>query len=254
MARQLPFEVAPTQQYHQIGDEERGVLKFRKRRSISIPERLAVKEVDDGDPIFLAVAEFAVKVSRDVLQGQELHEVYSAVVGALNALQSASIPSFRPLEAQIALAFPQELQALAQRQNANTEALIVRQATVMIQNRLTGCQDWTDDDTAALDSEQLIVQIALFYRQEASGGAIEAATDAAKQLEELKATLGKLQQEAGSPSLSPTGPESTGDAETPTQAALSLVPIDSAPLPSPTSSTPSTPRRSGNARGSTTKS
>ena len=255
MARSLPFEVAPTQQYHQIGDEERGILKFRRRRSISIPERLSALEVDESEAIFKAVADLSVLIHREPkFATHELHEVYLAAVGAMDAMAISGTPTFQPLEAEIALAYTAELQALNRRREANNEAVIIRQATVMIQHRLTGCRDWTDDDTKALDSEQLIAAIAMFYRDEASGGSVSAATTAVRQLEELKAELGKLQQDPGSQPPNPTGDASTGDAEAPTQETQTSLPSDSDPSPSPTSSTPSTTRRSGNGKGSTTKS
>lgn len=260
MARQLPFEVAPTQRYQEIGDEQRGILKLRQRGGISIKERMAVIEVDRSEELFKALADFCVSAYKEAeeasaLGNAELHEVYLAAASVLDMMQSGGNPAMKPLEAELALKYTDQLQAMHRDRVANSENLIVRQATVMIQNRLANCADWTDEDTKALDSEQLIVKIALFYREEANGGgnAAQTTADAVKQLEELKAALGKLRTEAGTLSQSPTGAESTGAAETPIPAVESLNPTDSEISPSPTCSMPSTPPPSGKGKGFTEK-
>jgi hypothetical protein len=261
MARQLPFEVAPTQRYQEIGDEQRGILKLRQRGSVSIKERMALVEVDRSEELFKALADFSVKVHREAeepspLASAELHEVYLAAATVLDMLRAGGNPAMNRLEAELALNHTDELWAMHRDRVANSENLIVRQATIMIQNRLANCADWTDEDTKALDSEQLIVKIALFYREESNGGgnAAQTTADAVKQLEELKAALGKLRTEAGALQSSPTGEASTGAAETLTPAAESLNPTDSEISPSPTCSMPSTPQPSGKGKGFTEKS
>ena len=244
MARPLPFEVQPTVRYHEIGDEEsgRGVLKFKKRGTLSINERREIAEADKSAELFEVIARFCVRIHQEaeatsVIAEKELVDVYLATRRILQAMRESSLPALNDIETEIALRFPSELQSFKRSDLANDEAVIIRQATVMIRSRLRDCEDWTDEDTRQLDSEKLIVEIASFCRDEANGGAVSAVVDVAKQLEELQEALGKLQTKAGSLLQSPTGEPSTGDADSPSPALPSSPPSDSE------TSTPSTPSR-----------
>ena len=253
MARSLPFEVQPTARYETIGDESsgNGVLRFRVKGALSIAERLQVAEADRSDDIFRITGELANNAAKAI--GEEPAACYMALRSILNKLDSSTLPELDPLEGRIALSLTDEVQALHRERIANNEAIIVRQATVMIQNRLKGCEDWSDEDTAELDSEQLIVQIAMLYRKEMMAAAgNDSIEDTAKQLEELREALGKLQQVAGS-LPPPTGDASTGSAVSTTPAPMSSAPNDSHPTPLNTSPVPSKRRRGVSSSVSTTK-
>lgn len=253
MARSLPFEVQPTARYETIGDESsgNGVLKFRVKGSVSIAERLEVAEVDRSDAIFRVTGKLSNRIAKE--RSHDPTAVYMALRSLLDKLDSSTFPPLDALEGEIALGYTDDLQALHYERTANNEAIIVRQATVMIRRRLKGCDDWTDEDTAELDSEQLIVQIAMLYRKEmmAAAGA-DSIEDTAKQLEELREALGKLQQVAGN-LPPPTGDASTGSVDSTTPALMSSAPNDSHPTPLNTSPVPSKRRRGVSSGGSTTK-
>jgi hypothetical protein len=262
MPRPLPFDVAPTQAHHEIGTAETGILRFRVRRGISVAERLAIREVDESDAIFQSVAELCLRIHSEssgpdaptgALQGLQLHEVYLAVNGALNLLAQSTEPPLGPAEAAVALGYREDMQQLKAAREENSERIIIRKATTMIQNRLQGCADWTDEDTAAIDNEGMIIDIAMLYGREAAGNSGEEAASIMRQMQEIQDALGKLQPEPGSPPPNPTGQTSTGDAVLPTPAIPTSAPSASGSSPSATSSRRSKPPAATNASGSPTR-
>lgn len=253
-ARQLPFEVAPTVRYHEIGDAEsgQGLLKFRRKDTLSIGERLEVQEVDQFADLFQRQAALCRTIEEEASQGMTQGQIYNTLRDLCQKIQAGVFPPLTEAEAAIALNYTDDVLSLAQAINANQERVILRQATCMIRNRLQNCADWTDADTSELDSEKLIAEIALFWAQESMGGKQPTTADAAQQLQELEEALGKLREASGSPPT-PTGEASTGDAEPPTPALQSLSPTASETSPSNTSSTRSRRPRTAKPSGSTTK-
>jgi len=255
MARALPFETAPVPAFHEIGSAESGKLKFRQLRAVSIAERTAVREADRSDELFVAMGELADVIHREAntlkdqagdLQTSPYVEIcresrakaYDCLQLAIAALDAGGLPRGAGPEVELALRHTEAVQAMQQQKAQNSEALVIRQATVMIRSRLQNTADWTDDDTRELDSEALILDIALFYQQEQAGlDGVAGLQEQRKQLQELEEALGKLLPAAGSPPPIPTGERSTGSAELPTQAAPSLSEIGLATSQSPTSST-----------------
>ncbi len=263
MPRTLPFDVAPTEAHHEIGAAESGILRFRVRRGISIAERLAVREVDQSDAIFKEVAELCLQIHRDgsaadaadgPLKGLQLHEIYLAVNAVLNLLAQSTEPLLGPVEAAVALCYREEVQHLKEAREASSEAVITRKATTMIQHRLNGCADWSDDDTKAIDCEGMIIDIAMLYNREAAGSSSEEAAGIMRQMQEIQDALGKLQLEPGSPPPNPTGQTSTGAAEPPTPAIPTSAPSASGSSASPTSSRRSKRPAGTNANASPTRS
>lgn len=261
MPRLLPFDTAPVPAFHEIGTAESGKLKFRQLRAVSIAERLAVREADGSDALFVKMGELADKIHKEakaLLAADELTpyaticsesraKAYDCLQLAIAALDAGGLPRGAGPEMDLALRHTEAVRALQQQKSQNSEALVIRQATVMIQQRLQGTADWTDDDTRALESEALILDIALFYQQEQAGmDSVAGLQEQRKQLQELEEALGKLLPAAGSPPPIPTGERSTGSAELPTQAAPSLSEIGLATSQSPTSSTRPPRRRRQN--------
>jgi hypothetical protein len=228
MPRLLPFETAPAPLTEEIGTPETGILRFRKIGAVSIGERQAVRAVDVSDDIFRQEAELVGMIHGGANETRTRAEIYAELQAAIAGVSN-----------ELALAMADEVQQLRQQKETNGQAVVIRKATTMIQNRLQGCADWTDEDTTELDSEALILAIAAFYDHEMLGIAGSAAlADAQKQLKELEETLGKLQPEPGNPPPTLTGGTSTGDAEPPTPEPLSLSQSGLAISQSPTSSTP----------------
>lgn len=228
MTRTLPFETAPAPLTEEIGTAETGILRFRKVGSISIAERIAVRAIDVNDDVFRQAACLVALVHSKEGEQRSRAEIYAELQDALAGVTN-----------ELALAMPDEVQELRQQKEANSQAVIIRKASTMIQNRLQGCADWTDEDTTELGSEALILAIAAFYDNEMIGIAGAAVLqDAQKQLKELEEALGKLRPEPGSQPPIPTGATSTGDAEPPTQEVLSLSQSGLAVSQSPTSSMP----------------
>jgi hypothetical protein len=259
-ARQLPFEVAPTVRYHEIGDAEsgQGLLKFRRKDTLSIGERLEVQEVDQSADLFQRQAALCRTIEEssgdapEALKALTPGQIYNTLRDLCQKVQAGVFPPLSEAETAIALNHTDDVLSLAQAINANQEGVILRQATCMIRNRLRNCADWTDADTRELDSEKLIAEIALFWLQESMGGKASTTADAAQQLQELEEALGKLREASGSPP-SPTGEASTGDAEPLTQEHQSSSPTDSEISLSNTSPTRSRKLRTGKPSGSTTK-
>ena len=260
MARALPFETAPVPAFHEIGSAESGKLRFRQRRTVSIAERTAVREADGSDALFVAMGELADRIHQEAkaltaggdtspyatICSESRAKAYDCLQLAIAALD-AGLPRGAGPEVELLLRHIEAVQPLQQQKAANSEALVIRQATVMIQNRLQGTADWTDDDTRALDSEALILDIALFYQQEQAGlDGVAGLQEQRKQLQELEEALGKLLPAAGSPPPTPTGESSSGDAAPPTPAAPSLSESGLATSQSPSSSTRPPRRRRPN--------
>jgi hypothetical protein len=248
MPRQLPFEVAPTVRYHEIGDADsgRGLLKFRVKGTLSINERLAVQEVDDHDAIFLEMAALVQKIEQDpgpCTEPPSPGVIYMAVRELIFKMQQQQFPPLEGMEAFIAVKFTEDVQALSDRTTVNNERLIIRQATTLIRTRLNGCSDWTDDDTRELDSEKLIAEIAALWNREGMGGTTEV-VDPAQQLQELEDALGKLREAVGSLPPNPITPPSTGDHEPHTQEHQSSARNNSETTALSTSRKPSNKRRS----------
>lgn len=243
MTRDLPFEIRPTVQYHEIGDgEAQGLLKFRRVGGVSIPERNAVIELDRHGELFVTTAAFCQQVQTDkaiALADEGLATIYQAVDQTVDSLRATGRPGDNPLHVELALTYAKSLLEQAAERDAMGEAMLVRKATTMIQNRLRGCQDWTDDDTLALDRDGLIVEIAAFYDREAAGMFEGATGSLQEQIRRLEADLGKQLLASGNPSPTPTGESSTGSADSSTEPHLSSDPIASAVSPSATSSRPS---------------
>lgn len=262
MARALPFETAPVPAFHEIGTAESGKLKFRQLRAVSIAERTAVREADRSDDLFVAMGELADKIHREAntlkdqagdrqtspyieICSETRAKAYDCLQLAIAVLDAGELPRGAGPEVELALRHTEAVRVLQQQKSQNNEARVIRQATVMIQQRLQGCSDWTDHDTRALDSEALILDIALFFQQEQAGlDGVVALQEQRKQLEEIEEALGKLLPATGSPPSIPTGETSTGSAAPPTQVAQSLNHSVSATSPSPTSSMPSPPPES----------
>ncbi len=252
MARALPFETAPVPAFHEIGTAESGKLKFRQLRAVSIAERTAVREADGSDALFVKMGELADKIHGEACRlvhddgvetpyaticSESRAKAYDCLQLAIAALDAGGLPRGAGPEVELALRHTEAVRALQQQKAQNSEALVIRQATVMIQSRLQGTADWTDDDTRALDSEALILDIALFYQQEQAGmDSVAGLQEQRKQLQELEEALGKLLPAPGSPPPIPTGESSTGSAEPPTQVAPSLSESGLATSQSPTSS------------------
>lgn len=245
MTKALPFEIEPTVQYQEIGNgEEQGLLKFRRVRGISIPERKAVTELDQHGPLFVRTAGFCRQVQEDKatkLAQESLATIYLAVDQVVTNLRATGRPGENPLHVELALVYPEVLLALGQDHDALQEALLVRKATTMIRTRLRNCQDWTDDDTRTLDRDNLIVEIAGFYDQEAAGVFDGVTSSLQEQVKRLEADLGKLLEASGNLSPTPTGGSSTGSADSSTELPLSSAPTDSEASASATSSRPSKP-------------
>ena len=228
MPSALPFETAPAPQTEEIGTPQTGILRFRKLNSISISEREAVRAVDSADDLFRQCASLVAMIHGKEGETRTRAEIYAELQQALAGSSN-----------ELALEMPDVIQELRQQKDNNGQAIVIRKATTMIQHRLTGCADWTDDDTLELDTEALVLAIAAFYDREMIGVMGSAAlVDVQKQLDQLEEALGKLQQEPGSPPPTPTGETSTGDAEPPTREPLSLSQSGLAASQSPTSSTP----------------
>ena len=248
MPRQLPFEVAPTVRYHEIGDADsgRGLLRFRVKGTLSLNERLAVQDVDDHDAIFLEMAALVRKIEQNpgpCTEPTSPGVIYMALRGLIFKMQQNQFPPLEGMEAFIAVNFTEDVQALSDRATENTERMIIRQATTLIRTRLKNCAEWTDDDTRELDSEQLIADIAALWNREGMGGNTEA-VDPARQLQELEDALGKLREAAGSLPQGPTTPLSTGDAVAPIQEDQNSAKSDSGTTALSTSRKPSNRRRS----------
>jgi hypothetical protein len=255
MARALPFDTAPVPAFHEIGTAESGKLKFRQLRAVSIAERTAVREANGSDALFVAMGELADKIHQEAkalqdeagdrqtspyatICSESRAKAYDCLQLAIAALDAGGLPRGSGPEVELALRHTESVRQLQQQKAQNSEALVIRQATVMIRSRLQGTADWTDDDTRALDSEALILDIALFYQQEQAGmDSVAGLQEQRKQLQELEEALGKLLPAPGSPPPTPTGESSTGDAALPTQAAPSLSESGLATSQSPTSST-----------------
>ncbi len=252
----LPFLVKPRPSFEEIGSDESGKLRFRKQLSIGPAERLAVKEVDRSNELFEALAKMTDRLHKEAKEqrshgrdtmfaltcSRSLADAYVVLLQAVTMIEQGGIPIGDPAAVEIALAHQQTVRELALQKAANTDAIIIRKATVMIQRRLHGCADWTDADTEKLDNEALVLAIAMFFDREVSGmDTIAGLEQKHKALEELQEALGKLRQEPGSHQPIQTGQSSTGDAPPPTPAETSSAPIASESSPSPTSSARSLP-------------
>jgi hypothetical protein len=253
---QLPFAVEPRPSFQEIGSDESGKLRFSQQRSIALAERIAVKEVDRSDELFEALAKetdsLHKEANRQRNEGQEtafaltcsksLADAYFALLDAIALIEHGGIPKGDSAAVEIALRHREAVRELAMQKAQTTDALIIRKATVMIQRRLPNCGDWTDADTEALDSEALVLEIAMFFDQELSGmDALDGIQQKRDALEALQEALGKLLPATGSEPPTPTGESSTGDAPVPTPDETSSDLIASETCPSPTSSTPSLP-------------
>lgn len=229
--KDLPFVVKPRQDVRDVGDEDVGILRLPVFRSLTLQERLLVREVDRGDDLFKATADLVIEIvnrrAPDPLpegydRERETITTYTAVTRILATLGGTAV-ALAPSEALISVLFAEELHGLHRRISDNEEMKIVRAATAVISSRLDGYQEWSDDDTRRLP-EGLITAVSDFYQSELTHGAEP--KDSKQLQEELEVALGELRPADGSRPPNPTGKKSSGGSATRSRRRRSSTPTD----------------------------
>lgn len=230
--KDLPFVVKPRQEVRDVGNEDVGVLRFPVFRSVTLEERIMVREVDQGDALFKATADLVIEIvnrrAPDPLpegydRDQEITNTYAAVTRILASMGGAAV-ALAPSEAVVSVLFSEELRALHQQSTSNEEAKIVRACSAIIASRLDGYGEWTDSDTRRLP-EDLISAIFGFYQAELAHAAEP--MDVEQQQKALEAALGELRPADGSRPPNPTGKVSSGGSATRSRRRRSSDPIAS---------------------------
>lgn len=230
--KDLPFVVKPRQDVRDVGNEDVGILRFPVFRSVTLEERLQVREVDQADELFKATADLVIEIvnrrTPDPLpegydRDSEIASTYAAVTRILAAMGGTSI-DLAPSEAVISVLFSEELRALHKRSTDNEEAKIVRACTAMIGSRLDGYSDWADADTRRLP-EDLITAVFRFYQSELSHAAEPLSVE--QQQQALATALGELRPADGNHPPNPIGRPSTGGSATRSRRRRSSTPIAS---------------------------
>jgi hypothetical protein len=259
MPPSLPFHVKPRQETRDVGSPDIGVLRLPVFRSLTLAERIQVREVDRSDDLFKATAELVITITDrqapDPLpdgydRQAEITRHYAALTRILGSMGGAAV-NLEPSEAIISVLFAEEIRELQRQSEANEEAKIVRACTAILSSRLEECADWTDDDTRTLP-EDLISAIFAFFQAEQAH--LAEPIDVAQQQKALEAALGELRPADGSRPPNPTGGPSSGASGMPSPAVMSSAPSDSGSSPSATSSKPAKPRRRSNGADSITTS
>lgn len=248
--KSLPFVVKPRQETRDVGNPDTGILRFPVFKSVTLAERIMVREVDQSDEVFKATADLVIRIvdrqAPDPLpegydRQQEITRTYATVTRILGSMGGAAV-SLEPYEAMISVLFAEEIRDLQRMSEQNEEGKIVRACTAIISSRLEGYEDWSDEDTRKLP-EDLIGAVFGFYQTELAR--MNEPLDLEQQQKMLEAALGELKPEDGSRPPNPTGEPSSGNSET-----LSLAPASSAQKRSPRSPSSTSSRRSKQPSGS----
>jgi hypothetical protein len=247
--KSLPFHVKPRQETRDVGNPDTGILRFPVFLSLTLAERIQVREVDRSDDVFKATADLVISIvdrqSPDPLpegydRQQEIARVYAIVNRLIESPQDDAV-GLPPEEVVIMVLFADDISEVRRQSEQNEEAKIVRACTAIIGSRLEGYDDWSDDDTSKLP-EDLISAVFDFYRAELAH--MSDAPDLDQLRKNLEDALGELQMADGSRPPNPTGEPSSGDSATLSPEPESFIPSDSPISPSPTFSKPSRrPRR-----------
>lgn len=250
MTAALPFKVSPSATTREVGTPAVGVLVFPVHGSLLWAERDALRQLDEREDPFAAVAKLALAIAE--AEGMEPVQAFQFVEKVLGSGIGASLPAGHGLSAEdqaIRLRHLDALRAFVTGAMGRGVRRQVALVTAGIRCRLQGCEGWTDADTQRLP-EALIEAIAEFMASEEA-----AATEAkARTTAELAEALGKSLPAPTSDPPSPTGEPSSGTSSEPSPATPASPPSDSASSPSALSPAPSKRRTSRTARPSTRRS
>lgn len=239
--RSLPFHVKPRQETRDVGNPDTGILRFPVFRSVTLAERIQVREVDRSDDVFKATADLVISIvdrqapdplPEDYDRQREITRTYAMVTRILGSMGGAAV-NLEPAEAVISVLFADAIREVQRLSEQNEEGKIVRACTAIIGSRLEGYEDWSDDDTRKLP-EDLIGAVFGFYQAELAH--MSEPMDMSQQQAALEAALGELRPEDGSRPPNPTGEPSSGSSETPSPVPVSSAASSSDASPSPTSS------------------
>ena len=246
----LPFKVSPATSTREVGSPSVGVLVFPVHGSLLWAERDALRQLDEREDPFSAVAKLALAIAE--AEGLEPVQAFGVVERILGSGIGASLPAGHKLSTEdqaIRLRHLERIRAFVTSAMGRGVRRQVALVTAGIRCRLQGCEDWSEVDTQRLP-EALIEAVAEFMASEESAG-MEAK---ARTTAELAEALGKSLPEPTADPPSPTGQPSSGDSSEPIQGTIDSVPSASPSSPSASSPAPSKRRTGRTARSSTRRS
>lgn len=227
---QLPFVVAPKRETRTISATINGEtcsLEFPVFGSLLAGEEVAIRDSDYQAAVYRESSRLADAL---VAEGIEEVEAQRVAIRCLSTRLGIPVP-LEPSEQRVLLRHA-DLVAKIQTNLADEFSQQVRRTvTAAIAHRLPGCRDWTAADTDGLP-QPLQQAIAAFIDSERNANQPQKTPD--ELIEGMVETLGKLEPEP-SPDP-PTGPLSTGAAETSGPVIETSAVIASPASPSPTSS------------------
>lgn len=226
----LPFVVAPTIRTRTVSvtiDDQNCSLEFPVYGALKGKELVAMREHEYQAAVTCQASRLA-----DALVGEGTEEKEAQRVAIRVISIGMGIPvALEPAEHRLALRHAPLIADISCILKVAFDELKLRTITAIIAHRLPGCAEWSDDDTGELPGP-LQEAIYAFATDEQTGAAPQRSPE--ELLDQMVDTLGKLGP--ASPQSPPTGPGSTGAAETSGPPPQSSPPSGSATSRSATSS------------------
>jgi len=239
----LPFQIAPRIESREVGTPDTGVLLFPVHHCLLGGERIAIREREFNAALNAELG----TLSALLKAGEDLTQDAADLLAVRFLSHKLGIPvTLTERERGIRNGYAEPISAAECRLGPLWDAQVQRTITALISFRLEGCQNWTEDDTAALP-QTLQDAIYAFALEEQSVGGDGQSTD--ELIASVLDGLGKLGLAENHPP--PTGTTSTGVADTSGPVPQNSTPTASLASPRPTSSRRSRKAKSSSANAST---
>lgn len=235
---QLPFVVAPKRDTRTVSATVNGEvcsLEFPVFGSLLAGEEVAIRDSDYQAAVYRESSRLADALIQDgtaaeLAPDRAEQEAQRLAIRCLSTRLGIPVP-LDAIEQRILMRHADLVAQIQATLAADYDQQIRRTVTAAIAHRLPGCRDWTAADTDTLP-QPLQQAIAAFMDSERNANQPQRSPE--ELIDSMVETLGKLAPEP-SPDP-PTGPSSTGAAESSGQLLLSSAESASPASPSPTSS------------------
>lgn len=205
----LPFKTKPSMATKVIGNETYGELEFPVYGDLMVGERALLDEAENRFNYFRTTAQAAVKIAeQEKISYLKAHAFVTKIV-----LSGSGEEGMTEEEQDWHVKYHDLLSESALNIVKASYEQIMVWATVLIQHRLEGMDEWTQERTAGLP-QGLVNEIFNFGKFEADGESQKSPEDKEAEEAELEEQLGKLRTVLGEVQNLQIGDTPSGDANT----------------------------------------
>ena len=245
----LPFKTKPSLATKVIGNPTFGELEFPVFGDLLVGERALLDEAENRFNYFRTTANAAVKIAEgeENLTYMQAHTFVTKVV-----LSGSGADDLTDEENDLHVKYHDLLSESALSIVKASYEQVMMWATILIQHRLEGMDEWTQERTAGLP-QGLVNEIFTFGKFEAEGEASKTPEDKEAEEAALEEQLGKLRTVLGEVQNLPIGATPSGDASSTGQGGKNSAAKTSRSSRSASSKKPSAKASGSTKNGSTLK-